>query len=245
MSTDTIVALGLVAVLIIASRVAHILDGRGTLAASILGLVVGLAGHWTWLIVLLSFLLSGYVVTKWRWEEKQALGVAEGEEGERAWTNVIANGGVPMLVALLAVLVPDAGFGHADYAFIFTAAVAVAAADTFASEIGCLSAKVRMITNLESCEPGLNGGVSMLGNLAALGGAALIALIWFVLDFATSGAAMGLGPVLWVCLIGFLGCQVDSVLGAVLENRGYIGKGTVNALAIAAGALMASAVLLL
>ena len=50
---------------------------------------------------------------------------------------------------------------------------------------------------------------------------------------------------LWVCLIGFLGCQVDSVLGAVLENRGYIGKGTVNALAIAAGALMASAVLLL
>jgi uncharacterized membrane protein len=42
-----------------------------------------------------------------------------------------------------------------------------------------------------------------------------------------------------VTLIGFIGCQIDSLFGAVLENRGYIGKGMVNTLAIASGALIA------
>ena len=35
--------------------------------------------------------------------------------------------------------------------------------------------------------------------------------------------------------LGFLGCQIDSVLGAVLENRGLLTKGSVNALSIIAG----------
>ena len=42
-----------------------------------------------------------------------------------------------------------------------------------------------------------------------------------------------------VTLIGFIGCQIDSLLGAILENRGYIGKGMVKTLAIASGALIA------
>ena len=40
-------------------------------------------------------------------------------------------------------------------------------------------------------------------------------------------------------LIGWLGCQVDSILGAVLENRGYLGKHSVNFLATFSGSLMA------
>ena len=38
-----------------------------------------------------------------------------------------------------------------------------------------------------------------------------------------------------VAVIGWLGCQVDSILGAVLENRGLMNKGTVNAAAITFG----------
>jgi uncharacterized membrane protein len=45
--------------------------------------------------------------------------------------------------------------------------------------------------------------------------------------------------VLSVTIIGFIGCQIDSLFGAILENRGLIGKGTVNALAIGSGALIA------
>ena len=47
--------------------------------------------------------------------------------------------------------------------FVFGAAVSVAAADTFASEFGCLDENVRMITTLKKCEAGINGGFSKTG----------------------------------------------------------------------------------
>ena len=46
--------------------------------------------------------------------------------------------------------------------------------------------------------------------------------------------------ILGITLIGFIGCQIDSVFGAVLENRGLIGMGSVNALAFGSGALIAA-----
>ena len=36
-----------------------------------------------------------------------------------------------------------------------------------------------------------------------------------------------------------MGCQIDSHLGAHLENRGYMGKHTVNLLATLSGAALA------
>jgi uncharacterized membrane protein len=42
-----------------------------------------------------------------------------------------------------------------------------------------------------------------------------------------------------VTIVGWLGCQVDSILGELLENKGYIGKHTVNFLATLSGVAMA------
>jgi len=41
-----------------------------------------------------------------------------------------------------------------------------------------------------------------------------------------------------VIVIGWIGCQIDSLLGAWFENRGYLTKGGVNALAITSGMLI-------
>ena len=41
-----------------------------------------------------------------------------------------------------------------------------------------------------------------------------------------------------VIAIGWIGCQIDSFLGAWFENRGYLTKGGVNALAITSGMLI-------
>jgi uncharacterized membrane protein len=46
-----------------------------------------------------------------------------------------------------------------------------------------------------------------------------------------------------LAVIGWLGCQTDSYLGALLENRGYMAKGTVNASAISGGVVMMCAYL--
>lgn len=219
--------------LIAASLRANILDKQGIFAAALLGLFVGFLGHWTWLLLLLCFLLSSHIATKWRFEEKTERGLNESSDGHRGWVNVAANGGMPALVALLTFLVNDWESGL----WMFAAAVAVATSDTWASEIGCLDHRVRMITTLKPCEAGVNGGFSPNGQLAAAAGGLLIgasALVASLVMFSTSisdqiviaGIVAGLG---------FLGCQIDSILGAVLENRGFLTKGSVNALSIIAG----------
>tara|TARA_B100000614_G_scaffold210876_1_gene194005 strand:+ start:1736 stop:2497 length:762 start_codon:yes stop_codon:yes gene_type:complete len=225
----TLLIVGLVA----ASLRARILDKNGVIAAALLGFFVGCLGHWTWLLLLLCFLLSSHVATKWRFEEKTERGLNESSDGHRGWINVAANGGMPALVALLAFVLEDWDHGL----WMFAAAVAVATSDTWASEIGCLDDRVRMITTLKPCEAGVNGGFSPNGQMAAasggilIGASALIAgLVMFSLDLSDGLLLAGV-----VAGLGFLGCQIDSVLGAVLENRGFLTKGSVNALSIIAG----------
>ena len=235
--TNLLISVALVMILMVISRIRKILNESGTWAAAIMGLVVAIGGHWTWLVTLLAFLSAGFFVTRWRYDEKKEMGFNEGEDGERDWTNVISNGGVPMLISLYAFVTED----WQELLPIFVASVAVATSDTFASEVGCLDNRVYMITTLKKCEPGLNGGFSPNGQIAALVGALLISLVATALGMLVSAEALS-SPVEFIVsisIIGFLGCQVDSLLGALLENRGYIGKGTVNTLAIATGAIIA------
>ena len=218
---------------------AKMLDRAGVLAAAILGLVVGGLGHWTWLLILLGFLLSAHKATKWRFEEKLQRGMSESEDGHRSYGNVIANGGLPGLVAVYAYFTGDWETGL----WIFSAAVAVAASDTFASEIGCLDDNVRMITTFKRCEAGLNGGFSPSGQKAALAGSALIGLLAFPAWYLTTDALViedGLMLSVAVLVIGWLGCQMDSLLGAVLENRGFLTKGGVNGISITFGFMLMS-----
>ena len=221
---NMLVTFGIVGVLILISEKYRVLDRLGVYAAAALGIIVGALGHWTWLVILLGFLGTAHKATKWRFEEKASKGLSESNDGHRSWGNVVANGGLPGLVAIIAFILDD----HENGVWLFSAAVSVAAADTFASEIGCLDDRVRMITTMKKCEPGLNGGFSPNGQLAALVGSTIIAVLAFVSDANIELAVL-------VALIGWLGCQVDSVLGAVLENRGLMTKGTVNAAAITFG----------
>ena len=232
-SGNIIITTLLIIALVSASLRARILDKNGVIAAALLGFFVGSLGHWTWLLLLLCFLLSSHVATKWRFEEKTARGLNESSDGHRGWINVAANGGMPALVALLAFVLDDWEHGL----WMFAAAVAVATSDTWASEIGCLDNRVRMITTFKPCEAGVNGGFSPNGQLAAavggilIGISALIAsLVMFSLEIGESIQLAGV-----VAGLGFIGCQIDSLLGAVLENRGFLTKGSVNALSIIAG----------
>ena len=240
---NLLVTSALVVFLLIASTKAKMLDKSGSQAAALLGLVVGGLGHWTWLLILLGFLLSSHKATKWRFEEKKELGLSESSDGHRGWTNVVANGAIPGLICIYAYLAND----WSSTVWIFGAAVAVAASDTFASEIGCLDPRVRMITNFKPCVQGENGGFSPNGQLAAAVGSFVVAILTYGTWLLTSDTSSDLnGPVLLsvLALIGWIGCQVDSYLGALLENRGYLTKGSVNALAITSGVVIMSLFLL-
>ena len=90
--------------------------------------------------------------------------------------------------------------------------------------------------------------MSPTGTFAALFGALVIAAMTvLIIPFSHDGFhhdatllydAQGQAFVI-ITIVGWIGCQVDSVLGALLENKGYIGKHSVNFFATLSGAMMA------
>ena len=233
-SYDQMISITLVALLLLISKLRDMLDLSGILAAMVVGLTVSLLGHWTWLLILVIFLFVASIATKWRFEEKQALAIQESNDGARGWRNVMANGAAAALVAILSWL------GEGDWYFLaVTCSVSVALSDTLASEIGSLDPRTRSIITLEAVPPGTNGGMSPTGTMAALLGALIIAGAT-VLFAPVYGETMSAASIfVTVTIVGWLGCQVDSILGELLENKGYIGKHTVNFLATLSGVAMA------
>ena len=234
-TSDQLISVGLVFGLMMLSAVRGMLNRSGLIAAAIIGLTVSLFGHWTWLTILISFLAVGSLATLWKYEEKAALRVAEENKGARGWKNVMANGGVASIVAVINFILDQP-----DWAYLAAcASISVAASDTLASEIGSLDSRTRSIINLEAVPAGTNGGMSVTGTFAALSGAALIGFLSVSLSSITDVEIPLLTLMIAVTAIGWLGCQVDSILGALLENRGLIGKHSVNFLATLSGALIA------
>ena len=170
---EQLISLALVLTLLILSRIKDLLDSSGIVAATFTGLTVSILGHWTWLLALFIFLVTGSLATKWRIEEKRALSLEEANEGLRGWRNVLANGGAVSLVAIYNYISPGEGW-------IYLAAIgsiSVALSDTLASEIGSLDLRTRSITTLQSVAAGTNGGMSPTGTIAAFIGALIIAVI--------------------------------------------------------------------
>ena len=235
MTSELLISLTLVMILLLVSRFYDFLDWGGLVAALSVGLLVSLLGHWTWLIVLMFFLIISSIVTKWRYEDKALLSVEESNEGKRGWKNVLANGGGASLIAIINYLLG----GH-DFAYLaFCACVGVASSDTLASEIGSLDPRTRIITTLEAVPAGTNGGMSPTGTLAAFYGGLIIAIISTLLGALNGDIIPPLFFFICITVIGWLGCQLDSLLGALFENRGYLGKHSVNFISTISGSVMA------
>ncbi len=218
----------------------EMLNALGAFTAFAMGAAIVFFTNIFWLLLLVALLGLGSAATRFRYAEKAARKVAEKAGGRRRSRNVIANGLVPTVAAVASPLVVDQ-WGGAAAAVTYVTAVAVAASDTLASEFGSLSKRVIMITTLKPVPAGTDGGVSLVGQLAALGGAASIALLGaFFCGVLTIGAwAMPVNA--WTigipAVMGFVGCQIDSVLGGTLEVHGLVTKEEVNFLSIAAATL--------
>jgi uncharacterized protein (TIGR00297 family) len=122
----------------------------------------------------------------------------------------------------------------------YVGAIATATGDTLASEIGQTHKKLpRLITDLRRVPHGTDGGITTLGEYSAVAGSVAIAVIATLLGVTASSMAVP------VVIGSFLGANVDSVLGAVLERRHYLTNSSVNLLATAAGAISAVIIFLL
>lgn len=189
----------------------------GSIASFIIGAAVGIFGSIEWLILMVAFTALGLTVTKLDFEKKKAEGLQEGIHGERGWKNVLGVGLPPCIISIVSCF---AGADQYDLlSFSFISCMCVSAADTVASEIGIRDKKVWMITNFKRVEPGINGGISVLGTVTSLIASFMTAIIGSLLIFQT---------IEWLIIIptiaGFAGNLLDSLVGALLENKGYISK---------------------
>ncbi len=219
---DYIIASSVILILLfIGSIKFHIFDFKGTVAALGVGIIILVLGSLYWLILMLIFAITAQLATKFRIKDKTRQKLQEGENGERHASNVI----YAALIGIFIAIMNATRIGGFPYFLIFAVSFASVNADTFASEIGVFDQNVYLITSFKKIKPGVNGGISVLGEGMALIGAFIIGIAYVILDFHE----FSFMPLIVITFLGFVGCQVDSIFGSLFENRGKMSKGQVNA----------------
>ena len=194
------------------SRERNTLGPGGQWAAFGVGVGTLIAG-WEWGALLLVFFLSSSALTNWRRDEKMRRTITTVPQvAERNAKQVLANGFLFTMLALLYLRT-----GNERWAYGALGAIAAATADTWSTEIGTLFGGVpRSVLTWKRIPVGMSGGITVVGLLASMAGAAIIA-----------GAAVLVLPMpdLRLAAITFVagmaGGLGDSVAGASLQARRY------------------------
>jgi uncharacterized protein (TIGR00297 family) len=171
----------------------------GAVAAAGVGWLTFARGGVPAAAALLAFFAPSSALSRVGESRKRATSLAHAKGAQRDVLQVLANGGV---AALCAVVGKPRGL---------VGALAAAGADTWATELGLLSStQPRRITTLAPVPPGTSGGVTLQGLLASACGALAVGLGYaiFTRDWYMLRTAL---------LSGLGGSLVDSVLGATLQ----------------------------
>lgn len=189
---------------------ARTLTASGAAAATVTGgLIFGLGGL-PWAALLLAFFISSSGLSKAFPRRKASVNEKFTKGSRRDWGQVLANGGLGALLAVVHGLFPSQSWPW----LAFAGAIAAVNADTWATELGVLSGTPpRCITTGQVVERGASGGITPLGTLSALAGGLLIGGIG-AFSFPREGKAFLLGI---VPLVGLLGSLFDSFLGATVQ----------------------------
>lgn len=170
-------SIGLNAILfgILRTKLLKVLTPEGLVHSLALGSMLWSTLGWRGWTTCVLYLFLGSVVTKVKYEQKAALGIAEGRGGRRGPENVWGSAATALICAALSVQ-PSNVFGLSYDSLIlgYVASLATKLADTFASEIGKAYGKTTfLITTFERVQPGTEGAISLEGTLAALVGGSL------------------------------------------------------------------------
>lgn len=227
---EIVAVLALSALLSLLSYRMGLLTGSGCLAAAAVGMVIGICGSLNWLILLIVFTLLGFAATLMGLSKKKEKGLQEGTHGERDYRNVLGVALPCCVFALINLITHDSHYYLMMIGYIST--IAVAAADTAGSELGTRDGRVYLITTLKRVEPGTDGGISPFGTLVSLIASVIVTIVgWLVINRSLDDI-----NILIPMAAGFIGCLLDSVVGATLEKWGYVDKYGNNCITGIAGA---------
>lgn len=186
------------------------------LVASFIYAGVGFCG----IILLGSFFLIGIWATSWKSSFKKHLTVSEENNGKRNTAQVLANGGVALILAITALVFPDL---EELMLLLIACSFSSATADTVSSELGMVYGKnfYNIITFKQDIR-GENGVISVEGTLLGILGSIVIAITYCICT------GWNLSSALIIIAAGTVGNIADSILGATVERNGFLGNNAVN-----------------
>lgn len=192
------------------------LSGSGAVGAVLIGTIVFGFGGILFAVPLIFFFVSSNLLSAIRTARKDSVINILGKSGPRDLKQVLANG------AAAAAMVPIYAItGEIFWFFLYLAAVSEAAADTWATELGTLSRhRPISIVTFRKIDPGLSGGVTVLGTLGALAGAVATAGSGY-LTMMLMNQKMNIADLAWpvVILFGFIGSLIDSFIGGAWQGQ--------------------------
>lgn len=190
------------------SYAARFLTKSGALATFGLAVVIFGFGAWAWTVPIVTFFVTSSILSGLGRTKKRQVNEKFEKSGARDWAQVLANGGVPGVLALLSVSLPIQ-----ELFPFYLASVAAAAADTWGTEIGVLArGRVISVVTFKTVPSGTSGGISLIGTLGGALGASAVAF---------SGCAWygEIRTALVVVVAGMAGSLADSLLGATVQAR--------------------------
>jgi uncharacterized protein (TIGR00297 family) len=199
------------------------LKSGGVVGAIVTGTLIFGLGGWEWGVLLIAFFISSSALSFYRAGDKEGLAEKFAKGHQRDMCQALANGGMAALLAglskILSPLYPPPPEGEVWWFAACAGALAAVNADTWATELGVLSPHPpRLITTGKRVEVGASGGVSWLGIVASLGGAAFIGLLGGLSTLILGQGGGAAGVLLLASTAGGLaGSLFDSLLGATVQ----------------------------
>ena len=189
-----------------------LLTVAGYLHAWVLGVIVWGSLGWKGYAVVMFYFLFGSAVTRIGIQQKEAEGIAEKRSGQRGPENVWGSALTAAICALLILFVDSAW--HNLLILGYVASFSTKLSDTTASEVGKAYGKSTfLITTLKPVPRGTEGAISLEGTLAGIVGSLLIAFLAWALGLID---LYGVG---WCAIAAFIATNIESVIGATLQNQ--------------------------
>ncbi|MCH3907430.1 MAG: DUF92 domain-containing protein [Sphaerochaeta sp.] len=188
----------------------------GAVAAVVVGFgITWILGYGALFVMVLFFLGAGVMGKVSRMYRQERSELIQKKGGMRDSRQVLANGGLALVCAILYIF-----FSSPVVLVMFGAVIAEAASDTASGEIGVMSRQkpVSLLTG-RPMPKGLSGAVTTTGLLAGLLSSAVIALCWLSNFFIPNGHAFLLAAI--VTVSGFFGSVFDSFLGCTCQACYY------------------------
>jgi uncharacterized protein (TIGR00297 family) len=192
------------------------LSAGGGVATFILAQVIFGVGGWKWTVPILTFFVLSSVLSRIGRKQKESLDMIFEKSSTRDAGQVVANGGIAGIFALLWCFFPQE-----IYYYAYLGTLAAVTADTWGTEIGVFSrTDPRLIINLRKVHAGTSGAISLLGTFGSFFGAVAIflsSLPWLIGSNLFPMTVLGL--FLAVTVSGLIGSLCDSVLGATIQAQ--------------------------